>query len=103
MLRKRDGFISITIKDNVTQETSLYDYYKNLSPKQAQILATKPDFIWQYCQRIKEEYKGKDISIYIACKNNINNGEYKTLINPKQDFATAKWDYFWHNDWILLH
>lgn len=103
MLRQRDGFISIKIKNNTTKEITLYDYNKNLSPKQARALATKPDFIWQYCQRIKEEYKGKDISIYIACKNNINNGEYKILIDPKQDFAIAKWDYFWHNDWILLH
>ncbi|MFD2908371.1 HTTM domain-containing protein [Flavobacterium ardleyense] len=102
MLRQRDGFISIKIKNNATQETTSYDYNKNLSSKQARSLATKPDFIWQYCQHIKEEYKGQDVSIYIDCKNNINNGEYKTLINPEQDFVIAKWDYFWHNDWILL-
>lgn len=103
MLRKRDGYISIKIKNNTTKEITFYDYNKNLSPKQARTLATKPDFIWQYCQHIKKEFKGKDISIYIDCENNINNGEYKTLINPEQDFATAKWDCFRHNDWILLH
>lgn len=102
MLRQRDGYISISIKNNTTNEIAPYDFHKNLSPKQARALATKPDFIWQYCQRIKEEYKGKDISIYIDCKNNINNGDFKTLIDPNQDFVTAKWDYFWHNDWILL-
>jgi len=102
MLRKRDGFINFKIKNNNTGEMTSYDYHKNLSPKQARTLATKPDFIWQYCQRIKQEYRGKNISIFIDCKNNINNGEFKTLIDPKQDFAKAEWNYFWHNEWILL-
>ena len=103
MLRKRDGFINFKIKNNDTGEITSYDYHKNLSPKQANTLATKPDFIWQYCQRIKQEYSGKNISVFIDCKNNINNGEFKTLIDPKQDFAKAKWNYFWHNEWVLLH
>lgn len=102
MLRKRDGFINFKIKNNNTGEMTSYDYHKNLSPKQARTLATKPDFIWQYCQKIKQEYHGKNISIFIDCKNNINNGEFKTLIDPKQDFAKAEWNYFWHNEWILL-
>lgn len=102
MLRKREGFINFKIKNNTTGEMTSYDYHKNLTPKQARNLATKPDFIWQYCQKIKQEYRGKNISIYIDCKNNINNGEFKTLIDPKQDFVKAKWNYFWHNEWILL-
>lgn len=102
MLRKRDGFINFKIKNNNTGEMTSYHYHKNLSPKQARTLATKPDFIWQYCQKIKQEYHGKNISIFIDCKNNINNGEFKTLIDPKQDFAKAEWNYFWHNEWILL-
>lgn len=103
MLRKRDGFIYFKIKNNDTGETVPYNHHKNLTPKQARSLATKPDFIWQYCQKIKEEYQGKNISIFIDCKNNINNGELKTLIDPNQDFAKANWDYFWHNKWIVLH
>lgn len=103
MLRKRDGFINIMIKDNQTGEITPYDYHKNLTEKQTRALATKPDYIWQYCQKIKEEYKGKNISIFIDCKNNINRGKYKMLVDPKQDFAKAKWNYFWHNEWILLY
>jgi len=102
MLRKRDGFINFKIKNNNTGEMTSYDYHKNLSSKQVRTLATKPDFIWQYCQKIKQEYRGKNISIFIDCKNNINNGKFKTLIDPKQDFAKAEWNYFWHNKWILL-
>ena len=101
MLRERNGFIHIRIKDLKTGEESLYDYRKNLTDKQIQNLATKPDFIWQYCKYIKKEFKGKEIAIFIDCKNSINRKEYKTLIDPKFDMAKAKWNYFRHNEWLL--
>ena len=78
MLRERNGYITIQIKDLKTGSVSIYNYRKNLTNKQAQNLATKPDFIWQYCHRIKEEYKGKPIAIYIDCKKSINRKEYKS-------------------------
>ncbi|MCA1965222.1 MAG: HTTM domain-containing protein [Flavobacterium sp.] len=101
MLRERSGFIHIRIKDLKTGKLSVYDYRKNLTDKQIQNLATKPDFIWQYCQYIKKEFKGKEIAIFIECKNSINRKEYKTLIDPKFDMAKAKWNYFRHNEWLL--
>jgi hypothetical protein len=103
MLRERSGYIIIRIKDLKTGNESVYDYGKNLTNKQVQNLNTKPDFIWQYCQRIKEEYKEKPIAIFIDCKNSINRKDYKTLIDPKYDMAKAEWDYFGHNEWILLY
>ena len=101
MLRERSGFIYIRIKDLKTGKLSVYDYRKNLTDKQIQNLATKPDFIWQYCQYIKKEFKEKEIAIFIDCKNSINRKEYKTLIDPKFDMAKAKWDCFRHNEWLL--
>lgn len=101
MLRERSGFIHIRIKDLKTGKLSVYDYRKNLTDKQIQNLATKPDIIWQYCQYIKKEFKGKEIAIFIDCKNSINRKEYKTLIDPKFDMAKAKWNYFRHNEWLL--
>ena len=101
MLRERSGFIVIKIQDNKTGETSIYDYNKNLSSKQARQLATKPDFIWQYCQKIKKEYANKDISIFIDCKNSINRKPLQTLIDPKTDFTKANWNYFFHNEWLI--
>jgi len=102
MLRERSGYIIFRIKDLKTGDESFYNYSKNLTNKQAQNLATKPDFIWQYCQRIKKEYQGKHIAIYIDCKNSINRKELKTLIDPKFDMAKAEWDYFGHNEWVLI-
>ncbi|MBE9575929.1 HTTM domain-containing protein [Flavobacterium proteolyticum] len=103
MLRERNGYIIIRLKDLKTGKESIYNYGKELTEKQALNLAAKPDFIWQYCQRIKEEYKGKPIAIYIDCKNSINRKEYKTLIDPKFDMASAEWSHFKHNEWIVLH
>jgi len=103
MLRKREGFITFKIRDNATNLTTIHDFSKNVTPKQMAALSTKPDFIWQYCQHIKSEYQGKDVSIFIDCQNSINNGAFKTLIDPKQDFAKAEWHFFKHNNWILLH
>lgn len=103
MLRERNGYIIIRIKDLNTGKESIYDYGKNLTNKQAQNLACKPDFIWQYCQRIKKEFKGKPIAIFIDCKNSINRKEYKTLIDPKFNMANAEWSHFKHNEWIVLH
>ena len=103
MLRERSGYIFIKIKDNTTNKSFAYDYHKNLSSKQARQLATKPDFIWQYCQKIKKEYKERDISIFIDCKNSINRKPLKTLIDPKTDFAKAKWNYFFHNEWLIIN
>ena len=103
MLRERNGFITIRIKDNKTNTTEFYNYNKNLTPKQANRLATNPDFIWQYSQKIKKEYKGKDISIYINCSNSVNRKPMRRLIDDKVDFAKAEWNYFFHNDWILLY
>lgn len=102
MLRQKSGFIRFKIIDNDTKKSSTYYYNKNLTYKQVKALSTKPDFIWQYCQRIKEEYKGKNISIFIDCKVAVNQKPYKTLLDPNQDFAKAKWNYFFHNDWVLI-
>lgn len=101
MLRERSGFVVFQIKDNKTNELIVYDHHKNLTSKQARQLPTKPDFIWQYCQKIKKEYEGKDISIFIDCKNSVNRKPLKTLIDPETDFAKAEWNYFFHNEWLI--
>lgn len=102
MLRERTGNIAIKVKDNKTNAIEIYNYHKDLIPKQANRLATNPYFIWQYCQKIKKDHEGKDISIYIDCLNSINRKPMQRLINDKVDFAKAEWNYFFHNDWILL-
>lgn len=104
MLRQRDGHVSFRIVDHKSGTESYYDYSK-LTPKQQNFIATKPDGIWQMTQRIKKEYaaKGQKVSIFVNDMVSVNGGEYATFIDPKTDFALAKWNTFSHNDWILLY
>ena len=76
-----------------------------LTRKQIRQASTKPDVIWQFSQRLKEIYaeKGEEIEIYVNARVSVNYKERKQLIDPKVNMAEAEWDYFFHNDWILLH
>ena len=103
MLRSKSGRIFFTIQDKKTGIKKNINYRDYLSANQQRLVASKPDAIWQFCQRLKAEYarEGKDIAIYVNCKVRVNNHEWHTLIDPKVDMSAAKFDYFWHNDWIL--
>jgi vitamin K-dependent gamma-carboxylase len=101
MLRERKGVLNIKVVD---KETGLYEYHNygsQLTPKQVNLLSNSPDIIWQYCQKLKRESK-KPISIFVDCSVSINRRPYYKLIDEKTDMATAKYDYFGHNEWILL-
>lgn len=103
MLRSKGGRISFKIIDKATGLELPFNYRKMLSRKQQRSVGTKPDVIWQFCQRVKKDFaeKGKDVAIYVDCKIRVNDSDYHTLIDPEVDMATAKWDYFWHNEWIM--
>ena len=74
-----------------------------LSKKQLRTIATKPDLIWQFAQKMKKQYSqnGQDISVYAICYISVNGKPFKQLINPKIDLASAEWNTFKHADWIL--
>jgi len=103
MLRSKGGRISFKVIDKKTGLEQSFNYRKTLSRKQQRVVATKPDVIWQFCQRIKEDFakEGKEVAIYVNCKIKVNDSDFHTLIDPKVDMAAASWDYFWHNEWIL--
>lgn len=104
MLRQRFGHVVFEVVDKKTGLSRPYTLHK-LSGKQMHFVATKPDGIWQMAQRIKKEYaqKGKDVSIYAKGSVQVNDSGYHPLIDPGTDLAAADWNYFFHNDWILLY
>lgn len=101
MLRERKGTLNIKVVDKKTGLTRYHNYASELTPKQVKLLSNSPDIIWQYCQKLKNEAK-KPISIFVECSVSINRRPYYKLIDEKTDMATAKFDYFGHNEWILL-
>ena len=105
MLRSRSGYSHFTVYDSKSGNRIFYDLHSKLTPKQINSVSDKPDAIWQMAQRIKQEYaaQGKEVSIFVDCQISINQKPYRQLIDDKVDLGKASWDYFWHNDWILLY
>lgn len=105
MLRSRVGETNFLIVNNATNSKEFYDLDTLLTKSQIKQMRTMPDMIWQTAQIIKEQYnrKGIEISIYVDSKVSINNKPKLPLIDPNVDLAKAKWDYFAHNEWILLY
>jgi len=104
MLRTKSGNISFKVIDKATGKTTFVRYHKLVSPKQARLIANKPDIIWQFIQRLKSKYKleGRSVEIYaVNSKVSINGGKYTPFINPAIDLTTVEWSAFKHSDWVL--
>ncbi|MFK5983525.1 MAG: HTTM domain-containing protein, partial [Flavobacteriaceae bacterium] len=103
MLRSKSGTLTIRVEDKATGENKIYDYRSILSRKQQRSIKTKPDLMWQYAQRIKEDEKknGKDVAVYFSSKVSINGGPYFQFTNPDVDIAAQKWKSYKHTDWLL--
>ena len=103
MLRSKSGTISFRVVDKANNEIipiKLKDY---ITPKQRRSLATKPDFIWQFAQRLKRifEAEGKSVSIYVTSYVSVNGRPRKKLVDPNIDLAGIDWNPLKHSDWIL--
>ncbi len=103
MLRSKNGTLTIRIKDKATGEKRVYDYKNMLSKKQYRSIKTKPDLMWQFAQRIKqqEKEKGKDVAVYFSSKVSVNGGPYFQFTNPDVDIASQNWEVFKHTEWLL--
>lgn len=103
MLRSKSGYIRFKVEDKKTGESTWVYPKDRLSRKQQGMVATKPDVIWQFAQRLKKEYaaKGKDVAVYAIGQVSVNNGPMYPFIDPKTDLASEKWLHFKHHDWIL--
>lgn len=105
MLRDKKGKTSFRVLDKKTNQQITYDLKDKLTKPQLAFVATKPDGMWQMAQHIKKEFaqKGIEVQIFIDSELSINRKPYKLFIDPRVDFAQAKWNYFRHNDWIILY
>jgi hypothetical protein len=104
MLRTKSGAINFKVVDKTTGKSTIINHRELLSEKQAQIIATKPDVIWQFAQRLKNKYtaEGKSIEIYaIRSRVGINGRAFKPFINPDIDLTRVEWGTFCHSEWIL--
>lgn len=104
MLRARHADTDFRIIDKETKTIVPYNFRKNLTLKQQHFVAANPDGIWQMAQIIKKEFESKnqEVSIFVDSYLSINSDSYQRFIDPNVDFAEAKWNYFGHDNWILV-
>lgn len=105
MLRYRNGFAYFKVVDKATSEILPYDPHTDLTQKQYNTMATKPDMLWQMTQRIKKDFKAKghDVAVYVNSRVSINGGVMRPIIDPGTDLASEDWNYFGHDEWVLLY
>ena len=103
MLRSKSGTINFKIKDKKTNQVIPINLRNYLSKKQMRIIATKPDVIWQFAQRLKNQYSknGQEISVYADCFVSVNGKPFNRLIDPNTDLASVNWNAFIHSTWVL--
>lgn len=103
MLRTKSGSARFYVTDKITNETTRVKLNDYLSPKQIRRISTKPDFVWQFAQRLKQEYakQGQDIEVRAKVFVRVNGRPLKQLIDPEVDLASQEWYHFKHHDWIL--
>lgn len=103
MLRSRSGMARFTIMDKDTGERSVVNLNDYLSPKQMGSVQSKPDFMWQFAQKLKKTYaeEGKDIAVYVDAKVGINGRRLTQFTDPEVDIAATEWSQWEHEEWIL--
>ncbi|MFD2823760.1 HTTM domain-containing protein [Lacinutrix iliipiscaria] len=69
---------------------------------QSRKVINRPPMIWQFAQKIKEEYKqkGQDVSVYADIESSLNARPPQQLTNPDIDIAAEPYP-VWKADWIL--
>lgn len=103
ILRTKSGQVTYRVKNKETGKSIVVNLNNYLSKKQQRQVSTKPDVIWQFSQRLKEQFKqnGQEVSVFVDCKVSVNGKPYQVLIDPEVDLAGTSWDAFKHSDWIL--
>ncbi len=107
MLRGRSGTTNFYVldKNDPNAKQKYIDKNKYLSRKQLRLVSGKPDAMWQFAQYLKKEAaaEGKDIAVFVKSKVSVNGKKRKTFIDPEVDLASAPWNYFTTNPWILKY
>ena len=103
MLRSKSSTFQIKLYNKNEDEMRYIRTADYITPKQHKMLS-RPDGIWQFCQKLKELHleKGEEVEIYVRSEISINGSEPELIIDPDYDMAKAEWNYFWHNPWVLL-
>lgn len=100
MLRYKSSRGQVFVENIESGKRESVNYRKHLSRYQARKVFHHPDFIWQYAQWLKTQYP-EPVRIYVDARTSLNGHPYQRLIDSEVDLASAKWDHFKRNEWVL--
>tara|TARA_R110002012_G_scaffold43054_1_gene116653 strand:- start:156 stop:1484 length:1329 start_codon:yes stop_codon:yes gene_type:complete len=103
MLRNRRGFTTYYVENQKTGSRKAINYNDYLTTKQSYSVQTKPDFMWQFAQKLKEFHamEGEDVAVYIDAKVSINGRPLQQFTDKEIDIAAQEWSHWSHHEWIL--
>ncbi|MCB0700561.1 MAG: HTTM domain-containing protein, partial [Chitinophagaceae bacterium] len=103
MLRTKSGRGVFKVKDKNSDSVWVVRPNEYLMRYQANDVAKKPDFIWQFSKLLKSKYKekGYDVEVYAECFCSLNGRPEKPMVDPNVDIAAQEWKPFTHHNWVM--
>ena len=104
MVRTKAGSIIYLVKDPRTGNRWWVEPREYLSAKQARKIGARPDMIWQFSQRLKQEFAAKgfdQVEIYARSQVSLNGRKLQPLVHGAVDLANVDWHMFKASDWIV--
>jgi vitamin K-dependent gamma-carboxylase len=89
LLMEKSGEVTFKVVDRVSGRTRWVDPARDLTPYQAQMMATQPDMVLRYASWIAREEQaiGRDVAIYADSWASLNGRQAQRLIDPDVDLT----------------
>ncbi len=106
MLRSKGGYVHFNVINDQGEPIATVRPEQELSAKMARSMATRPDMIWQYAQRIAARYREQeypDVQVFAVSRVSLNGRKPQPLIDPGANLAAARWSHIKPSPWIAPH
>lgn len=103
-LRSKSARLTYKVWDPTKGQRLIIDPKDFLSKRQARKIKTRPDLIWLFAQRIREDFAAAgspDVEVYAQSFAGLNGRRKQRLIDPEVDLARAERHVFSHAPWIV--
>lgn len=103
MLRLKTGVVYFKIKDPVSGKEWEENPGDRFTQYEASWIARSPDMIWQYSQRLREEWIVKgypQVQVYAIGHATLNGSPPMPLVDSTVNLAAEKWHPFQHSEWL---
>ncbi|GGK73192.1 HTTM domain-containing protein [Rufibacter glacialis] len=102
MLRSKSGYAQYRV---VADGQVFWEYpQQHLTPKQARMVATHPDLIWQYSQFLKNKYQTlgySQVKVFAHTQVSLNRRPHQLLVDSTVNLAAVPWSPHRPSPWVL--